>query len=55
MTLQGKQNKAAADQLTTVSKARLIGPIGRLSGVAVQKIEQAVKTQLGPSNVADRP
>jgi mRNA-degrading endonuclease toxin of MazEF toxin-antitoxin module len=39
-----------ADQLTTVSKTRLISPIGRLSGADMQKVERAVQVQLSLSN-----
>ena len=39
--------KAAADQLATVSKLRIGGKIDTLSESDVQKVEQAVKTQLG--------
>jgi mRNA-degrading endonuclease toxin of MazEF toxin-antitoxin module len=35
-----------ADQLTTVSKARLLNMIGRLSVTDMKKIEQAIKVQL---------
>lgn len=45
--LDSKQQKAMADQLTTVSKIRLINLIGRLSKADVQKVEQAIKIQLG--------
>ena len=44
--LGGKQSKAVADQLTTVSKLRLTNRAGRLSSSDVQKLEQAVKVQL---------
>jgi len=44
--LNGKQSKALADQLTTVSKARLVNLVGRLSHADVQKVEQAIKVQL---------
>ncbi len=45
--LNSKQQKAMADQLTTVSKARLIDLVGRLSKADVQRVEQAIKVQLG--------
>lgn len=45
--LSGKQNKAMADQLTTVSKARLLNNAGRLSRADLNKVEQAIKVQLG--------
>ena len=44
--LNGKQNKAMADQLTTVSKARLLNLIGNLSQIDMRKIEQVIKIQL---------
>ncbi len=45
--LNGKQIKAMADQLTTVSKLRLISIEGKLSNSDLKKIEKAVQTQLG--------
>jgi mRNA interferase MazF len=45
--VQGRQNKAMADQLTTVSKQRLIDQEGRLSCADMRKVEHAVKIQLG--------
>ncbi len=42
----GKQAKALADQLTTVSKLRLIKKAGHLSKPDVEQVEKAVKTQL---------
>jgi mRNA interferase MazF len=53
VTLQGRQNKVMADQLTTVSKERLISRIGRLSRVDIRQVERAVKVQLGLSDVTD--
>lgn len=44
--LNGKQNKALADQLTTVSKTRLLSLMGSLSPVDMQKIGQIMKVQL---------
>ena len=44
--LKGKQRKAMADQLTTVSKSRLINKVGTLSNADMKKVEQAVETQL---------
>jgi mRNA interferase MazF len=49
VTLQGRQNKAMADQLTTVSKTRLISRIGRLSGADMLKVER-VQVQLSLSD-----
>ncbi len=47
VTLNGKQNKALADQLTTVSKLRLSNIEGKLSNADIKKVEQAVRVQLG--------
>ena len=44
--LNGKQSKAIADQLTTVSKLRLSNIEGKLSAADLLKIEQAIRTQL---------
>ena len=46
VTLNGRQNKAMADQLTTVSKSRLINMAGTLSQADMKNVEGAVKTQL---------
>jgi len=46
VTLNGKQNKAMADQLTTVSKKRLTSQVGKLSREDMQKVERVVKLQL---------
>lgn len=45
--LTGKQNKAMADQLATVSKSRLINLVGSLSSSDMKKVENAIKVQLG--------
>jgi mRNA interferase MazF len=45
--LKDKQHKAMADQLTTVSKVRLSNNIGRISKADLQKVEQAIRVQLG--------
>ncbi|MBU1600109.1 type II toxin-antitoxin system PemK/MazF family toxin [bacterium] len=49
--LNEKQCKSMADQLTTVSKIRLINLEGKLSNSDMQKVEQAVRIQLGLSIV----
>ncbi len=46
VTLNSKQNKAIADQLTTVSKMRLLNKEGKLSAADLKKVERAIKTQL---------
>lgn len=45
--VRGKQHKAMADQLATVSKQRLDNRIGRLSKADMQAVEQAIRIQLG--------
>lgn len=47
--LNEKQCKAMADQLTTVSKLRLMNMEGRLSTSDTRKVEQAVRVQIGLS------
>lgn len=47
VTVRGKQHKAMADQLTTVSKSRLGNRVGRLSQADLSAVEQAVQVQLG--------
>jgi mRNA interferase MazF len=44
--LNGKAQKAMADQLTTVSKLRLINRAGRLSAADLAQVERVVKLQL---------
>ncbi len=47
--LNGKQSKALASQLTTVSKERLGVVLGQLSSADLARVEQAIKVQLGIS------
>jgi mRNA interferase MazF len=42
----GRENKAMADQLTTVSKKRLVELAGVISANDMKKIEEAIKIQL---------
>ena len=44
--LEGKESKAMADQLATVSKSRLFRRAGILSPEDMRKIEEALKIQL---------
>jgi mRNA interferase MazF len=44
--LNRRQSKAMADQLTTVSKQRLLKKEGTLSGDDMDRVEQAIRTQL---------
>ena len=46
VVFEGKESKAMADQLATVSKARLFRRAGVLSPEDMHKVEEAVKTQL---------
>lgn len=46
VTVSGKQSKAMADQVTTVSKLRLINSIGSLSRSDLSAVESALRTQL---------
>ena len=43
---RGKESKAMADQLTTVSKSRLLNKADILSPEDIHKIEEAIKIQL---------
>jgi mRNA interferase MazF len=45
-TVRGKQHKAMADQLTTVSKTRVENRVGRLSLAQMRSVGQAIKVQL---------
>ena len=47
VTLNGRQRKAMADQLTTISKLRLRARIGSLAGADVAAVERAICVQLG--------
>lgn len=49
VTLRGKKNKAAADQITTVSKKRLREKIGRITVEEFASVEFVLKLQLGLS------
>jgi mRNA interferase MazF len=44
--LKGRRGKAMADQLTTVSKTRLINRAGNLGNAEMQQVERAIKVQL---------
>jgi len=46
VTFRGKKAKAMADQLTTVSKKRLINPAGSISFTEMEGIGQAITIQL---------
>ena len=46
ITLRGKKAKAMADQLTTVSKKRLINQAGSISKTELEGLERAIMIQL---------
>ena len=46
VVINGKESKAMADQLVTISKLRLINLIGVISDVDIHKVEEAIKIQL---------
>jgi len=47
VTFGGRPAKAMADQIATVSKRRLLNQAGALSTSDMEKVDRAVKTQLG--------
>lgn len=51
VTLENKPNKAMADQLTTVSKKRLMNRIAMLSSQDLHRIERAIRIQIGLSGI----
>jgi mRNA interferase MazF len=46
VTFRGQRSKAMADQITTVSKKRLINKAGSLSAADMQGVVRAISTQL---------
>jgi mRNA-degrading endonuclease toxin of MazEF toxin-antitoxin module len=46
MTFRGKKSKAMADQITMVSKKRLINSAGSISKTEMEGISKAITTQL---------
>ena len=46
ITLRGKKAKAMADQLTTVSKKRLINQAGAVSNAEIEGIKRVISIQL---------
>ena len=46
VTFRGKKAKAMADQLTIVSKKRLINPAGSISSTEMEGIDQAITIHL---------
>lgn len=46
VTFRGKKSKAMADQVTTVSKKRLINSAGTISATEMEGVSKAITTQL---------
>ena len=44
--LEGQRRKAMADQITTASKLRLRGQIGRIDAADMMAVARAIRTQL---------
>ena len=51
VTVAGRESKAMADQLATVSKPRLSEQLGKLSQEDLQSVERIVALQLGLSSL----
>lgn len=47
VTFRGKRSKAMADQITTVSKKRLVNRAGAISSSEMQAVDKAIAIQLG--------
>lgn len=47
VVVEGRPSKAAADQVTTADKSRLLRPMGRLSADDMAAVERALALQLG--------
>ena len=47
ITVNGKKNKAMADQLTTVSKKRVQNLVNRISEEDMFRVEKSIRVQLG--------
>ena len=47
VVIDGKPHKAMADQIATVSKERIMGFFGELSGSDVESVNAAIGVQLG--------
>jgi mRNA interferase MazF len=47
VTLDGERRKAMADQISTVSRLRLRGWLGRLTSGDVAAVDRAIRVQLG--------
>jgi mRNA interferase MazF len=47
VTVAGRQSKAMADQIATVSKERLLSRLARVGAAEMERVEQAILRQLG--------
>lgn len=47
VTSAGKRGKAMADQLTMLSKLRLVSRGGELDSAEMRRVEQVIRIQLG--------
>ena len=52
VTINEKQHKALADQLTTVSKLRMINQFGKVSREDMWQVDRAIKVQLALSDTS---
>jgi mRNA interferase MazF len=52
VTFRGKKAKALADQITTVSKKRLINSAGSISSTEMECIGKTITTQLGLQGIS---
>lgn len=50
VTINGKLNKALADQLTTVSKLRMVNQMGKITREDMWQVERSIKVQLALSD-----
>jgi len=46
VTLRGDRSKAMADQLTTASRERLVGYLGRINAADMERVDRAIRLQL---------
>ena len=46
VTLRGEKRKAMADQLTTASRGRLVGYLGKLGAADMEQVDRAIRLQL---------
>lgn len=55
VTVEGRRRKAAADQIATASKDRLTRKIGRIPRSQMERLEAAIRIQLGLRERAGTP